>query len=410
MEGRRLADRYVLGDLLGRGGMADVHRGHDTRLDREVAIKVFRGVEPVDRQRFDHEMRLLAGLRHPGLVEVYDGGEDGDVGFIVLQLADGPSLADRLRDGPLGPEETDELVRTLAAALAHVHDQGIVHRDVKPSNVLSTGDGRWLLGDFGIARLIDATRLTATGLAIGTPTYLAPEQLQGHPLTAKADVYALGLVALEALTGQPAFAGTRDEAALARLASDPSLDAVSDPVWRARLARMTARDPADRPTAADVVQDLAGSSAATEPLVAAPTQVAPIRPSPVPVRSKGWVWAAAALAVVAVALGVWLAAGSDDPNDVAQASPTTAATSTAPPPTPAPTPPVAATVPPTTAAPTTTAPTVCADLLAQRDEVEAAKRALHDNHDLDPHERHDQDEALKDQKREIDEQLRANGC
>ena len=407
-----LADRYELGPVLGRGGMAEVVRARDTRLDRDVAVKRFRGAAAGDRERFAGEMRLLAGLRHPSLLGLYDGGEEDGTPFLVLELADGPTLADRLRQGPLPPAEVEELVTTLAAGLEHLHERGIVHRDLKPSNVLSTADGRWLLGDFGIARLVDATGLTATGMTVGTPAYVAPEQLQGRTVGPAADVYSLGLVALEALTGTPAFPGPKDEAALARLAADPPVADVADGRWRSLLGRMTARDPAGRPSAAEVRAALAAE--ATQPLVSAPTE--PLRAPPPVVRSSSPPWALVALVgVLALVLGGVLltrALGDDGSDqDVAAVGPTATTTTVAPTTTPATTVAPTTLVPTTTVAPTTPAPASdCEDLQAQRAAIEEQKRALRDDHTLDHDARREQDQALKDQKRAVDEALRAAGC
>jgi serine/threonine protein kinase len=251
--GPLLADRYELISHLARGGMSDVFAAEDRQLQRRVAVKVFRGAAAGDRARFDAEVVVLASLDHPGLVRVYDAGEhDGDA-FVVLDLVDGPNLAARLAEtGPFQPPAVAELGAEVADALAYVHDHGVVHRDVTPSNVLCGPDGRPRLADFGIARLVDTTRITATATTVGTAGYMAPEQVQGHDVTPAADVYALGLVLLELLRGRPAFTGTQHEVAVARLGRDP--DTVTDVPfgWRELLSAMTDRDVANRPSAGEV--------------------------------------------------------------------------------------------------------------------------------------------------------------
>jgi len=258
--GVSLAGRYTIVRHLARGGMGDVYEATDEQLGRPVAVKVFRAASPDDRPRFDAEVLVLAGLNHPGLVQVYDAGEHTGDGFVVLELVDGPSLAARLRErGAIPGPEVAALGQELADALAYVHEQGIVHRDVTPGNVLCGSDGRPRLADFGIARLLDTTRITAAASAIGTAGYMSPEQVQGHDVTAAADIYSLGLVLLEALTGRRAFEGAPHEVAVARLVRDPDTDTGVAPEWRRLLAEMTSREPAARPSAAAVRDRLAGA-------------------------------------------------------------------------------------------------------------------------------------------------------
>jgi serine/threonine protein kinase len=237
--------------------MGDVYEAQDEVLHRSVAVKVFRGTAPTDRSRFDAEIKALATLNHPNLVHVFDAGEhDGD-GFIVLELIDGPTLQAVLdARGALPAEEVAGLGAALAGALAAAHDQGVVHRDVTPANVLCGSDGRPRLADFGIARLLDTTRVTAIATTIGTAAYMAPEQLLGDEVTPAADVYALGLLLLEALTGRAAFPGVGHEAAAARLVQAPDVATGVPEGWPPLLGDMTARDPAERPDAAIVGERL----------------------------------------------------------------------------------------------------------------------------------------------------------
>ena len=209
---RLLANRYRVGELLGSGGMAEVRRGRDTLLARDVAIKLFQpGHDPADAQRFDNEIRTLARLSHPGLVAVYDADPDGETPYMVLELVEGRTLRGRLADGPMSVEDVRRLGAALADALAHVHAHGFVHRDVKPSNILLGADDVPRLADFGLARLTDSARLTRADQVVGTAAYLAPEQVRGAEITPAVDVYALGLVLLECLTGRREYEGAEIE-------------------------------------------------------------------------------------------------------------------------------------------------------------------------------------------------------
>jgi len=266
-----LGNRYVLGDLVGRGGMAQVYRAHDRVLGRTVAVKMMRAIATGDeeRARFTDEARMLARLSHPGLVTVLDAAVSDDTPYLVMELVDGPSLAEHCRDVALEPARVAAIGAQLADALGHVHAAGIVHRDLKPANVLLAEDGRAQLTDFGLARSMSAVmRHTTSGATVGTPAYLAPEQVRGTEVTPAADVYALGLVLIEALTGDCPYQGLPVEAALARLTTPPAIpDALPRP-WHLLLREMTALDPADRPStarAADALRRLA--SAPDSPVV-----------------------------------------------------------------------------------------------------------------------------------------------
>ncbi|HWB70785.1 MAG TPA: serine/threonine-protein kinase [Egibacteraceae bacterium] len=251
-----LADRYRVVARLGAGGMAEVFEAEDLLLERRVAVKVLRGASSQDARRFAAEIRAQSPLTHPSIVRLYDAGTHDGSSYLVMELVGGRSLADLLADGPLDPGLAAALGRQLAGALDHAHRFGVVHRDVKPSNVLIDEDGTARLADFGIARLVDEATLTATGTTIGTAAYLAPEQLRHAPVAGVADVYALGLVLLEALTGHRAFPGSSVEAAMARLVRDPAVPDHLPAAWRALLAAMTARDPGARPDARAVAARL----------------------------------------------------------------------------------------------------------------------------------------------------------
>jgi eukaryotic-like serine/threonine-protein kinase len=317
--GRLVAGRYRLDALVGRGGSAEVWRAHDEALERWVALKLVTASGGEDAGRVGDEARLLARLSHPGLVPVYDAGTD-EVGrpWVVMELVEGETLGAAMARGPLPSERVAGLGRTLAGALAYVHAQGLVHRDVKPANVLLGTDGRVRLTDFGIARLVDAAKVTATGLTVGTAGYLSPEQVQGAHVGPASDVYSLGLVLLEALKGEREYPGTAVEVALARLTRPPVVPPGLPAGWVGLLTAMTALEPERRPSAAAVADDLdavVSGGAATTVLRAAPP--APVReqttvlprvpaaaPVPVPPPSSGaWKWAVALVAAVVAVVG-----------------------------------------------------------------------------------------------------------
>ncbi|MFT7840221.1 serine/threonine-protein kinase [Saccharothrix sp. BKS2] len=253
---RVLVDRYRLDGVLGVGGMARVHLGWDLRLRRPVAVKVCTATDEVGVRRFAHEARTLAALVHPGLVPVYDLAESGPTPFVVMRLLDGGTLRDLLAAGPLPTGRVRELGARLADALAHVHSRGVVHRDVKPGNVLLDRHGAAHLADFGLARSADATRLTRVDEVVGTAAYLAPEQIRGEDVGPPADVYALGLVLLECLTGRREYGGGVVAAANARLHRPPEVprDLPADLVRL--LTLMTSLSARRRPTADRCARDL----------------------------------------------------------------------------------------------------------------------------------------------------------
>jgi serine/threonine protein kinase len=253
-----LAGRYRLDARIGSGGAADVHRGFDLRLKRPVAVKVFRtGADTDMEERFSNEAVILARLQHPGLVTAYDAGRHNGHPYLIMQLIEGPTLKDRIAGGSLTPGETAALGAGLARALAHAHEAGIVHRDVKPSNIILDASGHPHLTDFGISRLLDATTRTASGVLIGTAAYLSPEQVLGRPVGPPADIYALGLVLLECLTTRLEYEGAPLEAAIARLHRPPELPGSLPEEFAAVLRDMTALDESARPSAPDCARSLA---------------------------------------------------------------------------------------------------------------------------------------------------------
>jgi len=258
--GTPIAGRYTLGRVLGAGAAAVVHAGRDLRTDEHVAIKVYRPDGAAIHLQQQRELEALARLDHPGLVSLHDGGtEPGPEGrtYVVTDLVEGPTLATRMQHGPLRVGEIRALAATLAGALAHVHTRGFVHRDVKPANILLDHGREPRLADFGIARALDGTIATATGAVAGTAAYLAPEQVRGETVGPAADVYALGLVLIEARTGRREYPGAMVESATARLYRRPVVPSGLPRDLAGLLHAMTDPDPAARPSAAAVAAALA---------------------------------------------------------------------------------------------------------------------------------------------------------
>jgi serine/threonine-protein kinase len=248
--GQLLAGRYRVDELVARGGMSEVYRGWDVRLDRRVAIKVLAGRLAADRdavRRMEREARAVAQLGHPNVVAVYDHGEEADgTPFLVMEWIEGRSLKEVVAGGALPEAEARRITLQLLAALEHAHDHGIVHRDIKPQNVLMAPDGTAKLTDFGIARSVDATSgLTMAGQIVGTAAYLSPEQAKGQPVTAASDVYSVGAVLFELVTGRPPYAADTAMATALMHVDDPVPDVRSvrrrpsagRPDWRCRRAR-----------------------------------------------------------------------------------------------------------------------------------------------------------------------------
>jgi serine/threonine protein kinase len=252
--------RYRVDGTIAAGGTATVHRAHDLRLGRDVALKRVRpGLGRAQhRLRLRDEGRLLADLRHPGLVRVLDAAWEGHgAPYLVLELVDGPDLATVLTDGPLDPQRVAAIGRDVASALAYLHSEGIVHRDVKPANVLLDPSGSARICDLGISLDVgEPDPHGRPGHTVGSLAYLAPEQVLGEAIGTAVDVFALGLMLLESLTGHREYSGPDDSSAWARVHRSPAIPTSLGAAWTRLLAAMTARVPAERPSAADVAAHL----------------------------------------------------------------------------------------------------------------------------------------------------------
>jgi serine/threonine-protein kinase len=286
--------RYEIVEHLARGGMAEVYVAHDNLLDRRVALKVLFPEFAADRsfvERFRREARHAAGLNHPNIVSVYDTGEEGGTYFIVMEYVEGRTLRDIIRtEGPLLPQRAADIGADIAAALAFAHSSGVVHRDVKPGNVLIDRAGRVKVADFGIARTGDMQEnLTQTGAVMGTATYFSPEQAQGGAIDARSDIYSLGVVLYETVTGQPPFSGDSPVAiAYQHVRETPAMPSTHNPDvppdLEACVLKCMAKNPANRYATADdlradLVRFVQGQRVLAEPVLTPPvsdvTAVAP---------------------------------------------------------------------------------------------------------------------------------------
>ncbi|MGP3924321.1 serine/threonine-protein kinase [Streptomyces sp. 8N616] len=315
--------RYRLETHLGSGGVADVYSAFDTQLGRSVAIKVFQpNAGGTDERRFHEEARLLAGLNHPGLVTVYDFGVEAYQPFLVMELVSGRSLSELLLGGPLGLDKVAAVGGQLAEVLAYVHQRGVVHRDIKPANILLDHNDNARLADFGISELWSGPRHIAEGGVPGTAAYMAPEQVQGSNAGPAADIYALGLVLLQCVTGRVEYPGDRHEAATARLSRPPYIPAELPARLRRVLTAMTVSDPAARPTAAQCAAMLHPDEVPQRPEAGPAFQRPPQRESKT-LRNWALGGAAAILAVL-----VWTALA--DGEEKSESEPTQTPTSSAP--------------------------------------------------------------------------------
>lgn len=365
MEGRDLlAGRYELRGVLGRGGMAEVHDGWDTRLQRPVAIKLLYpalAADPAMRRRFEDEARAAAALNHPNIVAVHDSGEHDGTPFIVMERLPGRTLADEIAAGPMPPPRVRAMMSDVLGALAAAHALGILHRDIKPGNILLPAVGDALkVADFGIAKTAGAAH-TATGQIVGTMAYLSPQRVTGAPASASDDLYAVGMMGYEALIGRRPYPQDHPAAVLRAILDEPLPPVVAirpdvDPALAATIDRAVARDPGLRfGSAAEMQAALLGAPVprtATKVMaqpVIAPSAAYFVAPKPErrPMsRERKLLIAAAAL----VGLVVGVLALATDPSSTTQSpQPVSTSTSVQPPPPPPPT---------TSAAPTSAAPII----------------------------------------------------
>ena len=286
-----LGNRYEIGRLIGAGGMADVYEGFDRLLGRQVAVKIPHpqlARDPAFLVRFRREASMAASLTHPGVVAVYDTGQDEDVSYMVMEYVEGATLAAVLRaEGALEPGRAAELAIAVCSALGAAHAKGLIHRDIKPSNIMITRDGRAKVMDFGVARTVTSS-VTLTGSVgiVGTAKYMSPEQARGSQVDARSDLYSLGVCLYECLAGQPPFEGDSPVVVATRhvYATPPPLrDLRPDlpPAFEAVTARAMAKDPAARyQTAAEFSEDLRSAQAGQA--VAMPRPAEPVAPVTAP--------------------------------------------------------------------------------------------------------------------------------
>lgn len=327
LTGAVIDDRYVVGSLLGSGGMAEVYRAYDRSTTSSVAIKIFAGPGlPDDELRLQREATMLSSLECPGIIPVYASGTLSRRPYFVMREITGGTLRQRMRE-PLPPRFVARFGSQIASVLDHVHSLGVVHRDIKPSNILLDDEEKQAyLADFGLALVAEVTRVTTSGVLVGTAGYLSPEQVRGGDVGPAADVYTLGLVLLECLTGRVEYPGGDAEAALARLARAPRIPIDLPLAWVSLLSAMTEMDPTRRPTAAQCARSLSAAFEASRGLpallpdaaVSAPAAVSASVSPEVPRQWRGKRLAisaacAAAATAVAVAVANFGGGGSEAP-------------------------------------------------------------------------------------------------
>jgi len=251
--GSKLGDFQVTEEV-GRGGMGAVYRARQLSLGRDVAIKVLPPELARDAQtaaRFQAEAQRMAQLQHPGIAQVYTVGEHDGQHYFAMQYLPGGSLQQRLARGPIGLAQAVEIAAQVAEALDYAHSRGIIHRDIKPANIMFDGHGRAVVTDFGIAKAADGTMMTATGIALGTPAYMSPEQVKGNPIDGRADIYSLGVVLYEMVCGRPPFVGENPLSVAMKHLSEaplpPRVMRANLPEWlESIILKALSKEPADR--------------------------------------------------------------------------------------------------------------------------------------------------------------------
>lgn len=327
--------RYEIKSELGRGGMATVYRAQDPSFDREVAVKVLPREflhDPQFLARFQREIKTIAQLEHPAIVPVYDVGEDDGQPYFVMRNMTGGSLSDWLQQGAFSVQDTARIVERLAKALAYAHKKGIVHRDLKPGNVLFDSAGEAFISDFGVAKLAEsASSMTGSGI-VGTPAYMSPEQAQSGQIDGRSDVYALGAIIYEMLTGQQPYKADTPMGVVVKHITDPVPEILRDhPDLPAEvdevIKKAMSKNPNERyATAIELARALNKAAFGNEGNITDPQVTRPRLASPASTSRRQqtvWIAAGAALAVIA-ALGIFFLIGRQ-PSGLAEATPTTQA-------------------------------------------------------------------------------------
>src|SRR5438105_10077122 len=304
--GTRLGPYQILMPV-GAGGMGEVYRARDTKLGRDVALKVLPPVFAADPERlarFRREPQVLASLNHPGIAAIYGLEESDGVLALVMELVEGPTLAERIAQGPIPLEEALPIARQIAEALEYAHERGVIHRDLKPANIKVTPEGRVKVLDFGLAKALSSEttaadpassptltmRATLAGVIMGTAAYMSPEQAKGKPIDRRADIWAFGVVFAEMLTGRAMYTGeTVSEVLAAVIMKEPAIPESVPPFIRQLLRRCLDRDPSRR------------LQAIGEARIALENPAAPEPPAPAVSARRPWGWAAAAAATLALA-------------------------------------------------------------------------------------------------------------